>query len=208
MKLIIDALGIAFSIAVICAILYGAWMLHHGFSTRTPPGFVETELAGKMSDMAIPSRYKSMKNPVTATPEVFEEGMAHWADHCASCHANNGSGDTMYGKTMYPRPPDMRQKDTQQMSDGELYYTIKNGVRLSGMPAFGTPGDDDQDSWRLVAFIRHLPSLSQSESLEMEKLNPKSPQEIKEEQQEDNFLQGGPAPSQPPPAHHHGKETP
>jgi hypothetical protein len=52
----------------------------------------------------------------------------------------------MYGKTMYPRPPDMRQKDTQEMSDGELYYTIKNGVRLSGMPALGDPGDDDVDS--------------------------------------------------------------
>ena len=161
-----------------------------------------------MSDIAIPSRYKAMKNPVTATPGVFKKGMAHWADHCASCHANNGSGDTMYGKTMYPRPPDMGQKDTQQMSDGELYYTIKNGVWLSGMPAFGTPGDNDQDSWKLVAFIRHLPSLSQGESLEMEKLNPKSPQEIKEEQQEDNLLQGGSVPSQPPAAHHHGKETP
>ena len=128
-----------------------------------------------MSAMAIPSRYKSIKNPVTATPEVFKEGMAHWADHCASCHANNGSGDTMCGKTMYPRPPDMRQNDTQQMSDGELHFTIKNGVRLSGMPAFRTPGDDDQDSWKLVAFIRHLPTLSQGESLQMEKLNPKSP---------------------------------
>jgi mono/diheme cytochrome c family protein len=208
MKRFVVGLGIAFPIVVTCAILYAAWIIHHGFNTRTSPGLVETALAGTMSDMAIPSRYKTMKNPVTATTEVFGEGMAHWADHCAACHANNGSGDTMYGKTMYPRPPDMRQKDTQEMSDGELYYTIKNGVRLSGMPAFGTPGDDDQDSWKLVAFIRHLPSLSQSESLEMEKLNPKSPQEIEEEQQEDNFLQGGPVPSQDLPPHHHRKETP
>ena len=73
---------------------------------------------------------------------------------------------------------------------------------------FRDAGDNHQDSWKLVAFIRHLPSLSQGESLEMEKLNPKSPQEIEEEQQEDNFLQGGPAPSQPPAAHHHRKETP
>lgn len=46
------------------------------------------------------------------------------------------------------------------LHDGELYYTIKNGVRLSGMPAFGEPGDDDLASWKLVAFIRHLPSLT------------------------------------------------
>jgi mono/diheme cytochrome c family protein len=157
-----------------------------------------------MRDMAIPSRYKTMKNPVAATPEMIHEGMAHWADHCATCHANNGSGDTMYGKTMYPRPPDMRQKDTQEMSNGELYYTIKNGVRLSGMPAFGDPGDDDLDSWKLVAFIRHLPSLSDQEEMEMERLNPKGPEEMQEQMEEDQFLNGGkaPAPPQTPHTHH------
>lgn len=108
----------------------------------------------------------------------------------------------MYGKTMYPRPPDMRQKNTQEMSDGELYYTIQNGVRLSGMPAFGAAVDNDMDSWKLVAFIRHLPSISQSEEMEMEKLNPKSPEEMQEEQEEENFLNGGPPSSQPQPAHH------
>src|SRR6202041_118660 len=183
-------------------------MVHAGFSTRDKPSVIEASLATSMRELAIPSRYKALKNPVEVTQGNFQEAMAHWADHCAVCHANNGSGDTMFGKTLYPRPPDMRQEDTQQMSDGELYYTIKNGVRLSGMPAFGTYGDDDQDSWKLVAFIRHLPSLSENEGMEMEKLNPKLPQEIEEEQQEDNFLQEGPAPSQPPPAHHHGKETP
>jgi len=129
--------------------------------------------------------------------------MEHWADHCSPCHANNGNGDTMYGKTMYPRPPDMRRKETQDMSDGELYYTIQNGIMLSGMPAFGAPGDDDLDSWKLVAFIRHLPSLSQTEELEMEKMNPKSPQDIEEEQEEENFLHGSTAPAQSSPSHHH-----
>jgi mono/diheme cytochrome c family protein len=201
MKRFIFALGICFPIAVAGTVLCAAWMVHHGFSTRTAPGFVETALAGTMSDMAIPSRYKAMKNPVAGTPEVLRQGMEHWADHCATCHANNGSGDTMYGRTMYPRPPDMRQKDTQEMSDGELYYTIKNGVRLSGMPAFGTPGDDDLDSWKLVAFIRHLPSLTQDEGLEMEPLNPRTPEEIEEERQEENFLNGGSS-TQPQPHHH------
>jgi cytochrome c len=146
-----------------------------------------------------------MKNPIVATPAVIHDGMAHWAYHCAACHANNGSGETMYGKTMYPRPPNMRQQDTQQMSDGELYYTIKNGVRLSGMPAFGEPGDDDLDSWKLVVFIRHLPPLTRSEELEMEKFNPKSPEKKEEEQQEEDFLRGT-TPSSTQQPHYHGKE--
>jgi mono/diheme cytochrome c family protein len=172
---------------------YAMWMMHRGFSTRTAPGSVESALAASMRSAAVPERYRTMRSPVNATPDVIREGMEHWADHCAPCHANNGSGDTMYGKTMYPRPPDMRRKQTQDLSDGELYYTIQNGVMLSGMPAFGAPGDNDLDSWNLVAFIRHLPSLSQTEQAAMEKMNPKSPSEMQEEKEEDDFLQGNPS---------------
>jgi cytochrome c553 len=206
MKRAIFVFGILCFIAVVTGVFYAGWMMRRGFSTRTSPGSLETVLAETMRDSATPSRYKTMKSPVVFTPEVLKESMAHWADHCATCHANNGSGETMYGKTMYPPPPDMRQRETQAMSDGELYYTIQNGVRLSGMPAFGTPGDNDLDSWKLVAFIRHLPSLSQSEVLEMQKMNPKSPQDLEEEQEEENFLNGGSSASQPQPAHQHEKE--
>lgn len=192
---------------VIVALGAGAYTMHEmmerGFSTRTEPMQMEKVLATTIRGRAIPSRYKTMTNPVSTTPEVIHEGMAHWADHCATCHANNGSGDTMYGKTMYPHPPDMRQKDTQEMSDGELYYTINNGVRLSGMPAFGDPGDDDVDSWKLVAFIRHLPRLTDAEVTEMQRLNPKSPDEIQEEKEEEDFLKGDVKPASPATTMHH-----
>jgi mono/diheme cytochrome c family protein len=192
---------------VIGALGIGAYLMHgmmqRGFSTRNEPMPMEKALATVIRGGAIPLRYKTMKNPVAVTPEVIHEGMAHWADHCTPCHANDGSGDTMYGKTMYPRPPDMRQKDTQEMSDGELYYTIKNGVRLSGMPAFGDPGDDDVDSWKLVTFIRHLPQLTDAEDAEMQHLNPKSPDEIQEEKEEEDFLKGDAKPATPATTMHH-----
>jgi mono/diheme cytochrome c family protein len=192
---------------VIGAFVVGAYMMHNmmqrGFSTRTEPMLMEKALAITIRERAIPSRYKTMKNSVAATPEVIHEGMVHWADHCATCHADNGSGDTMYGKTMYPRSPDMSQKDTQEKSDGELYYTIKNGVRLSGMPAFGDPGDDDVDSWKLVTFIRHLPHLTTAEDTEMQHLNPKSPDEIQEEKEEEDFLKGDTKSAMPATTMHH-----
>ena len=77
---------------------------------------------------------------------------------------------------------------TQTQTDGEIYYTIKNGVRLTGMPAFGEPGDNDLDSWTLVCFVRHLPRLTSDEAAEMKKLNPKTPEELEEESQEADFL--------------------
>ncbi len=193
--IVVGALGVS------AYVMHG--MMQRGFSTRTEPMLMEKALATTIRERAIPARYKTMKNPVVVSPEVTHEGMAHWADHCASCHANNGSGDTMYGRTMYPRPPDMRQKDTQEMSDGELYYTIQNGVRLSGMPAFGDPGDDDVDSWKLVAFIRHLPQLTEAEDAEMQHLNPKSPDEFLEEKEEEEFLKGGAQSAKPTTTMHH-----
>ncbi len=96
------------------------------------------------------------------------------------------------GKHMYPQAPDMRSLKTQQMSDGELFFIIQNGIRLTGMPAWGSGSQhDEQDSWKLVRFIRHLPQLTAAEEREMETLNPKSPDELREEQEEKEFLNGG-----------------
>lgn len=154
-------------------------------------------MAGAARNMAVPSAAKHMNNPLPNTPENVVAGEGHWADHCAICHANNGSGDTVIAKNLYPKAPDMRKAGTQNMTDGELYYTIQNGIRLSGMPAWGNPGDNDEDTWKLVHFIRHLPQLTPEEEKRMESLNPKTAEEIQEEKEEQEFLNGQsePAPS-------------
>jgi len=144
----------------------------------------------------MPSKANKLKYPVAYSPEVLEEARAHWADHCASCHANDGSGDTQIGRNLYPKAPDMRSSQTQKLSDGDLYYVIQNGVRLTGMPAWGSAGDGDgnQDSWKLVLFVRHLPSITAEEAEQMQKLNPKTIQEFEEEKKEQEFLNGSVAP--------------
>ncbi|GAC1419088.1 MAG: hypothetical protein NVSMB62_11460 [Acidobacteriaceae bacterium] len=186
----------------VCA-LYATHMMRHGFSTRTPPSGMETVMATSMRDMAVPARYKTMKNPVAVTPAVIHAGLAHYADHCAVCHANNGSGESMLGKSMYPRPPKLTG-ETQTMSDGEIYYPIVYGIRLSGMPAFGDDAtDNDVESWKLVAFIRHLPHLTPEEEQEMEHLNPTGPDEYEEDKEELQFLNGGTSASAPKPTMHH-----
>ncbi len=69
---------------------------------------------------------------------------------------------------MYPPAPDMRQAGTQNLTDGELFYIIQNGIRLTGMPSWGSgTSRDEQDSWKLVRFIRHLPKLTADEEREM-----------------------------------------
>ena len=162
-----------------------------GFSARERPTIVEAWIARALRTAALPSDARARTNPVPNTPDVLTEARAHWADHCAICHANDGSGNVPIGKHTYPPAPDMRQAATQRMSDGELFYIIQNGIRLSAMPAWGGGSDHDAtDSWKLVYFIRHLPSLTASEEKQMERLNPKSPDELKEEEDEIRFLRG------------------
>jgi len=88
----------------------------------------------------------------------------------------------------------MRLATTQGLSEGELYYIIHNGVRWTGMPAWGKPGNDnDQDTWKLVLYIRHLPSLTAGEIRDMKRFNPRSDADREEEKEEQEFLNGGSA---------------
>jgi mono/diheme cytochrome c family protein len=162
----------------------------HGFSAANPPSALERWIARAARSMAMPADARNRANPVPDSPEALAEARAHWADHCAICHANNGSGDIEMGKHMYPPAPDMRKSGTQNMTDGEIFWVIENGVRMTGMPAWDPSGHDEQDSWKLVRFIRHLPQISLPEEQEMQRLNPKSSEEWKEEQEEKDFLNG------------------
>jgi mono/diheme cytochrome c family protein len=173
----------------------------HGWSARQVPTGIESWIARRARDAAIPVDAKARANPLPKTEENLAEARAHWADHCASCHGNDGSGDILMGKRMYPPAPDMRQPATQNLSDGELFFIIRNGIRLTGMPAWGGSDHNAEDSWKLVHFIRHLPNSRLEERKQMEKLNPKSPEELKEEGEEEKFLKGETA-NEPEPHQH------
>jgi len=184
-------IAIGFAVALMFAVAAGwLWLRHFagGFSAREQPSALEQSLATQARRLAVPNKAKQLHNPVPYSEHVMEEARSHWADHCAYCHANDGSGDAEVGRTLYPPAPDMRQPKTQAKTDGELYYTIENGIRLSGMPAWGDGGFNDEDTWKLVYFIRHLPKVTAQEVEAMKKLNPRSPMELIEEQQEDKFL--------------------
>jgi mono/diheme cytochrome c family protein len=151
---------------------YGLILVRRGFSALATPSAIEEFAATTARKMAVPSSYRQLRNPVMPSTENIRAGMEHFADHCATCHSNDGGGQTLFGKGLYPKPPNLRAAETQNKSDGELYYTIDNGVRLSGMPAF-REAHTPEKTWRLVLFIRHLPQITPEEINEMKALNPK-----------------------------------
>lgn len=182
------------------------YVVRTGVSAREQPGAVESMIARNVRNLAIASRARDLRNPVERTPEVVADGRAHFADHCAICHANDGSGQTEMGQGMWPKPPDMRREETQTLSDGQLFYIIEQGIRFTGMPGWATgTREGEEASWHLVHFIRHLPDLSEPELEEMEALNPKPPAEIRQQIEEERFLQGDDGTPEAPaaPSHAH-----
>src|SRR5215217_7369643 len=188
--------------ALLLGIATGVYFVTVGVSARPQPSGLETVTSRTLRSIAIRARVRGIMNPVPASDAVIKEGMEHFADHCASCHANDGSGNTEMGRGLYPRAPDMRLPVTQNLSDAELFYIIENGVRLTGMFGWSTgTKEGETSSWHLVHFIRHLPRLSEEEIALMESLNPKSPEQVRQEIEAEKFLQGG-EPEPPPPNTH------
>ena len=150
--LLVAAIGVA-GVAV---------LIGRGFRATTEPSRIEAVVARSVRNLAIPRRARNQKNPLRAGSEDLEQGREDFLAKCASCHAHDGSGMTQMGRNLYPRVPDLRSSQTQELTDGEIHYIIENGVQLTGMAAWGNPHHVlADDSWKLVLFIRSLSSLNQ-----------------------------------------------
>jgi mono/diheme cytochrome c family protein len=198
-KIIISVIS---TILVIAAIIGGflIYIRGTGFSARAEPSWMERVMARNARKIATPADAKSLKNPrEQQSSEMIAEADEHFVEHCAICHGVDGHGDTTIGRNLYPKVPDMTQQDTQQLSDGELYYIIFNGIRLTGMPAWGSE-DKPEAIWDLVALIRRLPKLSPEE---LKRLQLSEENATAEQQPGDSSTKNSESQKQPRPARKH-----
>lgn len=129
---------------------------HANISALPEPGRFESTVAVEAKDWYIgraargplPAAPVNDKASVTAGGTLFGMG-------CATCHGEDGRTPTPIGKSMYPRALDLSSADVQEMSDRELFWVIKNGIRLSGMPGFARINSDEQ-IWQLTYYVRRL----------------------------------------------------
>jgi mono/diheme cytochrome c family protein len=165
-------ISVVATLLVIAAVVGGLlfYIRGHGFSARAEPSWMEKVMARNARKIATPADAASLKNPrLQQTDDMIGEADEHFVEHCGVCHGSDGRGNTTIGQNLYPRAPDMTEPDTQQLSDGELYYIISNGIRLTGMPAWGSE-DTSEAIWDLVSLIRRLPKLSPDESKRLQML--------------------------------------
>ena len=120
------------------------------------PGYLETAFATQAKHLLI--RWKSRKGIPPAPGNLqasIEEGDKIYATDCTMCHGSDGHTPTDNGRWMYPRASDLTSPEVQDYSDRELFWIVKNGIRLSGMPAFGKV-ESDEHIWNLVHYVRTL----------------------------------------------------
>ena len=142
------------------------------FAADRRPGAMETSMAQRMVRLSIPSSRRSAPNPITGK-DAWREGRDHFAEHCTICHGDDGRGGSAIGPHMYPPVPDLASPAIQQFSDGELFSIIQHGVSWTGMPAFGST-HSDEEAWKLVAFIRRVPTLTPSDLASHDESSPRT----------------------------------
>lgn len=139
-----------------------------GFSARQRPAALEYAVVTPLRNISAATQGADLRNPLAGQPDAWRAVANDYAHHCAMCHNVNGKGATLLGSNINPPTPDMTRDGTQQLSDAQLFAIIRDGVRWTAMPSWREIHSDDE-IWRLVALVRHLPRLRLDE---MDLLNP------------------------------------
>ncbi|MGH6812050.1 MAG: c-type cytochrome [Methylocella sp.] len=149
------AMAAAIAVAVV---LSGAVALYMfalpGFSSARPqPPEIEVAIAMWLLRHSVPATARRQHNPLGPDAADVAAGRDLFRQDCEICHGYDGSGRTRIGEGEYPRPPILRSL-IASMTDGEVFYHIRNGIRNTGMPAWSLP---DRQIWQLVLYMRNLP---------------------------------------------------
>src|SRR6185295_6618957 len=107
-----------------------------GSSARGDAPELEARIAQWLLHHTVPVDQRAMKNPLSSVAGSPDVAAGHdvYRSKCELCHAYDGGGKTDIGSNQYPHPPDLKSPDVQRISDGELVYHIRNGIRHTGMP--------------------------------------------------------------------------
>jgi mono/diheme cytochrome c family protein len=126
------------------------------------PGIIERTVAPWARDRSIARREPHVRNPLASDPAAISQGLAHYKANCVTCHGAPGVATSELARGLNPAPPKLDTEDIRSTPDGELFWVIKNGIRMTGMPGFGITHTDDE-IWKIVAFVRHLNALTPTE---------------------------------------------
>jgi mono/diheme cytochrome c family protein len=96
-------------------------------------------------------------------PQTVQAGARAYAAHgCANCHGAPGVMWQKFSEGLNPDPPDLKEVVAHR-EPGQLFWVVKNGIKMTGMPSFAAIGVEDKDIWAIVAFLKKLPNVSDAD---------------------------------------------
>jgi mono/diheme cytochrome c family protein len=133
----------------------------YNVAATAPPDFTD-KIAPWALDKALERRARDVTDPIAKDPGALARGMSHYRENCLPCHGAPGVDPAEFHEGMNPAPPEIDSQGVQHDSDAELFWVIKNGIRMSGMPAFSV-NHKDEEIRDIVAFVRHAPKITDAE---------------------------------------------
>lgn len=118
-------------------------------------------------DNSVKHHAKGIKAPPLDDPKMVMDGFRHYREMCVGCHLAPGINSSEIRKGLMPEPPKLREV-VDEWAPNELFWVIKNGVKMTGMPAWG-PTHSDEKIWGMVAFLEKLPHMTAGQYKEMDK---------------------------------------
>lgn len=155
-------LGILISMLVPLLILASGAL---NFAATAGPSSAEAALAKFAVGRSMAWRVPEMINPYAGDQQAAAAGIHHYADTCLACHGAPDVSPKEFAKGLNPPAPNLT-KSLDNRTDAELFWIVKNGIRMSGMPALG-PTHTDDDIWKIVSFVRTLPTLSHEQKTQL-----------------------------------------
>ena len=148
---------IVWTIVALAGLLIVISLMRFNLTALPEPGHVETRAANLAKRVLIyrASRQSTPPRPLDTKASV-DNGGTHYGLECSICHGTDGHTQAPLSRWMYPRPADLTSGQVQSYSDQELFWIIQNGIRFTGMPAFGKVESPDH-IWDLVNYVRTLP---------------------------------------------------
>jgi mono/diheme cytochrome c family protein len=147
----------AWSVFVLVVVVIVMALMRFNLTAVQEPGPLETLVGNQATRFVIrrASRQGIPPRPLDTKASV-STGSTHYSLDCSICHGTDGRAQTPLGQWMHPRAADLTSKQVQSFSDEELFWIIQNGIRFTGMPAFGKVETGDQ-IWNVVNYVRTLP---------------------------------------------------
>ena len=137
------------------------WTGSYDVAATNMAGQLEARVAAFALNHAIHRRAPVQTNPFSS-PEDIRDGLVSYKRNCVDCHGARNVPESNFGKGLNPPAPDLTLSFVRTMPDGELYWVVSNGIRMTGMPAFSSTHTSNE-IWKIVAFVRHLPEITADE---------------------------------------------